>query len=104
MIRQYLAGFGIYVLFSLHDLVIRQDLAGLWSYKMDSTEISKVVRHRRQHLGLTQLELADLAEVSERLLRDLESGRLTVRTDKLIALLEALGLEIGIQTKYSRHN
>ena len=71
---------------------------------MDSTEISKVIRHRRQHLKLTQPELADLAEVSERLLRDLENGRLTVRTDKLIALLEALGLEISIQTKYSRRN
>lgn len=63
---------------------------------MRPNEVSKVVRQRRRSLSLTQVELADLAEVSERLIRDLEGGRLTVRTDKLLAILAALGLEIKI--------
>lgn len=63
---------------------------------MKSVGISETVRQRRQALGITQPELADLAEVSERLIRDVETGRLTVRTDKLLAILESLGLEISI--------
>lgn len=63
---------------------------------MGSIEISSLVRQRRHSLDLTQVELADLAEVSERLIRDLEGGRLTIRTDKLVAILAALGLEIKI--------
>jgi len=64
---------------------------------MDSRWISEALRRRRQELGLTQLELADLAEVSERLIRDLETGPLTVRTDKLLSIVESLGLEIQIR-------
>ena len=51
------------------------------------------MRRRRKELDLTQSELADLAEVSERLVRDLEGGRLTIGTDKFLAILDALGLQ-----------
>ena len=63
-------------------------------------DISGAVRQRRHSLGLTQVELADLAEVSERLIRDLEGGRLTIGTEKLLAVLAALGLEIKINRTY----
>ena len=63
---------------------------------MKLSDLSGVVRGRRIALNLTQVELADLAEVSERLIRDLEVGRPTIRTDKLFAVLTALGLEIDI--------
>ena len=70
---------------------------------MRFNEISNVVRQRRRALNLTQIELADLAEVSERLIRDLESGRSTVRTDKLLAVLAALGLEIKINRTHGEN-
>lgn len=63
---------------------------------MELIDLAGVVRRRRLALSLTQLELADLAEVSERLIRDLETGRLTIRTDKLLAILTVLGLEFNI--------
>ncbi len=65
------------------------------------TQISDAIRARRKTLGLTQLELADLAEVSERLVRDVETGRVTIKTDKLLSILEALGLEIRIHKIHS---
>lgn len=71
---------------------------------MASTRISDAVKRRRKTLGLTQLELADLAEVSERLVRDIETGRLTIKTDKLLTILEALGLEIRIHKTNSEQN
>lgn len=67
-------------------------------------QISETVQRRRKALGLTQLELADLANVSERLIRDIEAGRLTIKTDKLLSILEALGLEIRIhKTNSGQH-
>lgn len=68
---------------------------------MDFAPISEAIKRRRKALGITQLELADLADVSERLVRDLEKGRLTIKTEKLLAILEALGLEIHIQKNNS---
>lgn len=65
------------------------------------TQISAAIRARRKALGLTQLELADLAEVSERLVRDVETGRVTIKTEKLLSILEALGLEIRLHKIHS---
>ena len=74
----------------------RQDLADSKGVIMAFSQIAGTVQRRRKALGLTQLELADLANVSERLIRDVETGRLTIKTDKLLSILEALGLEIRI--------
>lgn len=52
------------------------------------------VRQRRKELGLTQVDAAELAGVSERFVRLVESGKESVRLDKLEALLGALGLEL----------
>lgn len=52
------------------------------------------VRARRRELGLSQTGAAELAGVSERFVRLVESGKQTVRLDKLVALLDALGLEL----------
>lgn len=52
------------------------------------------VRQRRRELGLSQVDAAELAGVSERFVRLVESGKESVRLDKLTALLDALGLEL----------
>ncbi len=52
------------------------------------------VRARRKSLRLTQEGLAELALCSSRFVRALEAGKATVRLDKLIAVLDALGLEL----------
>lgn len=52
------------------------------------------VRTRRRDLGLSQLDAAELAGVSERFVRLVESGKESVRLDKLTALLDVLGLEL----------
>lgn len=101
--RQHIADFTVNVLFLPSNIAFRQHTAGFGGQKMNSVGISEVVRQRRQTLGLTQLELADLAEVSERLIRDLETGKLTVGIDKLLSILESLGLEIRIEKTYMKH-
>lgn len=49
---------------------------------------------RRKALGLTQVELADLAGVSARFIHELENGKNTVRLDRVMAVATALGLDL----------
>ncbi len=60
------------------------------------------IRLRRRELGLTQTDLADLADVSERFVRAVEQDKATVRLDKLSDVLEVLGLELQARLRRGR--
>jgi HTH-type transcriptional regulator / antitoxin HipB len=51
---------------------------------------------RREVLGLRQEELADLAGCSPRFVHDLEAGKPTVQLDKVLSVLDVLGLGLAI--------
>jgi HTH-type transcriptional regulator / antitoxin HipB len=55
------------------------------------TEFGSAVATRRLELGLTQRDLAELAEVSLATVQGLEAGRRAVRVDTLHQVLRALG-------------
>ena len=57
-----------------------------------------VVSERRRSLGLRQEELAVIAGVSTRFVHAVESGKATLRLEKLVALLDALGLRLTIES------
>ena len=63
------------------------------------TEWGQLVVDARRGLGLRQAELADLAGVSERFVRELESGKTSVRLDKVLPVLAVLGLELRVQPR-----
>ena len=56
------------------------------------TDIGDVVRRVRKAAGLRQDDLAGLAGVGTRFLIELEAGKPTMRLDKLLAVLAALGI------------
>ena len=58
------------------------------------------VRARRKDLGLTQVEVAELAGVSARFVMELEQGKPTVRLDKLTAVLDAMGLTLRAEVRH----
>lgn len=60
-------------------------------------EVAEVVRGRRRALELTQLDVADLAGVGVRFVHELERGDTGVRLDKLLAVLEVLGLVLEVR-------
>lgn len=66
---------------------------------MTVTELGAAVVSRRKALALNQDELAELAQVSPRFLRALEHGKPTARFDKVIDVLDALGLELELQLR-----
>jgi len=60
-------------------------------------DLAYLIRARREELGLRQAELADLAECSTRLVSTVEHAKSTVQVDKLLDLLEVLGLELMVR-------
>ena len=61
-----------------------------------TTRLGVAIRNRRKSLGLTQQELARLAGCGLAFLYELESGKSTVRLDKLLGVLGVLGLELSL--------
>ena len=62
-----------------------------------SSGLAEAVRTRPVRLGLRQEELADLAGCSTRFVHTVEAGKQTLRLDKLIDLLAALGLGLVVR-------
>jgi len=58
--------------------------------------LAEAVRGRRVELDLTQAELADLAGCSQRFVHTVEQGKPTLRLDKLLDVLEVLGLGLSV--------
>ncbi len=59
--------------------------------------LAEVLLRRRRALGITQEQLAKFAECSVPYIYLLESGKTTVRIDKLIAVLSVLGLQLRVE-------
>jgi HTH-type transcriptional regulator/antitoxin HipB len=64
--------------------------------------LADAVRRRRKELGVTQIELARLAGCGPVFIYDLESAKTTLRLDKLLDVLDVLGLEIVVQPGHAR--
>ena len=54
------------------------------------------IRHFRERAGLTQAQLADQAGIQRTYLSKLENGNLSEQTERLIAILEAVGARITV--------
>jgi y4mF family transcriptional regulator len=62
-------------------------------------EVGSTVREQRERTGLRQDELALAAGVSTRVVHQIEHGKPTSRLDSIIAVLDALGLELKISPR-----
>lgn len=62
----------------------------------NADDLGKAVRKQRKLDGLTLAEAAGLTNVGVRFLSELENGKPTVRLDKLLRVLNALGLQLHI--------
>lgn len=63
-----------------------------------STDIAQLIAYHRNRSGLTQQELATLAEVGKNLIYELEKGKRTVRLENLLKVLRVLNIEIDFRS------
>jgi y4mF family transcriptional regulator len=64
--------------------------------------LGRLARARRKTLGVTQIELARLAGCGPVFIYALESGKPSLRLDKLLDVLAVLGLELVVAEGHGR--
>ncbi len=66
---------------------------------MNSSEIAATIKGRRSELDLSQAELAQLAGCSKPFIIAAEAGKPSIRLDKLMALINVLGLSLRLEPR-----
>jgi y4mF family transcriptional regulator len=61
-------------------------------------DLGKIIRRQRKADGLTLADVSGLTNVGIRFLSELENGKPTVRLDKLLHVINALGLELQLSS------
>lgn len=64
-----------------------------------ATELGAFVRTQRKRLALTQLDLAGVGNTGNRFIVDLENGKPTVQLQKVLDLMDLLGLEVVVRLR-----
>ena len=67
-----------------------------------STELGAVVRAQRKRLALKQLDIAGLGNTGNRFIVDLENGKPTVQLQKVLDIMDLLGLELVVRSRRGR--
>lgn len=62
-----------------------------------SQEIGRVIRETRKAQGLTQSDLAMIANTAQRFISELERGKPTCQLGKTLDVLAALGIRIDLR-------
>jgi len=66
---------------------------------MTNEEIVKVIKERRDILGINQDYLAELAEVGLATLKRFESGKGNITLNNLSKIADVLGMDINLEIK-----
>ena len=66
---------------------------------MNSKTIGDAIRQRRKSRKITQFDLAEIAEISQRTLRDIEKGVANPELNTLLNIFEVLGLKINLEIR-----
>jgi len=58
------------------------------------SQLGELIRARRHELGLTQTEVAEVANTNLRFVSELERGKATARLENVMRVLATLGIEL----------
>ncbi|HLO45903.1 MAG TPA: type II toxin-antitoxin system Y4mF family antitoxin [Leadbetterella sp.] len=61
----------------------------------ENSKLIRFVKQKRKLAGITQVELAEKADVGLRFMRDLEQGKKTLRMDTVNKVLALFGAELA---------
>ena len=65
-------------------------------------EIGQLIKSERKRQGVTQMQLAGIAGTGIRFISDLENGKGTIQIQKLLNVLNALGLGLYIFNRWEK--
>jgi transcriptional regulator with XRE-family HTH domain len=61
--------------------------------------LAQIIKERRKQLKITQVDLAELSDISTRQLSDIETAQASTTIDTLSKICETLGLTIEVKIK-----
>jgi len=61
--------------------------------------LAQIIKQRRKQLKITQIDLAELSDISTRQLSDIETAQASTTLDTLSKICETLGLAIEVKIK-----
>jgi len=61
--------------------------------------LAQIIKQRRKQLRITQIDLAELSDISTRQLSDIETAQVSTTIDTLSKICETLGLTIEVNIK-----
>jgi HTH-type transcriptional regulator / antitoxin HipB len=67
-----------------------------------AADVGALVRAQRKHLALKQLDIAGLGNTGNRFIVDLEAGKPTAQLQKVLDVMDLLGLEVVVRPKGSQ--
>lgn len=70
--------------------------------KQALNDLGQAIRSERKSQGLNQTELADLSGASLNFISQLEAGKTTVRLDKVLDVLDTLGMQFRVEIGQKR--
>lgn len=70
-------------------------ITGIFMKEYNRGKLSKFVKEKRKLANITQIELAEKADVGLRFVRDLEQGKRSLRMDTTNKVLALFGAELG---------
>ena len=71
---------------------------------MHHSKLLTVLKETREALGITQVHLAELADISLRTLKPLEVGKGNSTLETIAKLIEVLGMELRLEIKAPQHD
>ncbi len=60
--------------------------------------LPELIRYHRKRSGLTQIQLAELADVGKNLVYELESGKKSIRLYNLLKILQVLNIDLDFSS------
>ena len=59
-------------------------------------EIGEFIARERKRQGITQLQLSQAVNMGRRFIIELESGKPTIQAEKMLKVMNALGIELNL--------
>lgn len=69
---------------------------------MNARDIGRIIHFHRKKAGLSQQELARIAGLGKTVIFDLEKGKLSIRFDTLLKVMDVLNVKINFQSPLMR--
>lgn len=76
-------------------MIFQEDIVIRYAAKIDILTFGKMIHQKRTLLGLTEEQLAEYSDLSDREIRNIEKGKSIPKLDSVLKIAHALDIDVG---------